>query len=77
MDRLKQAKCNESPTGAHHWMIPGVGQHPLGRCKFCSEEKEFQGVYGSENWEAQRRHTQVLRRSTKLAGQFEPLPENK
>lgn len=76
MDRVQQAKCDQSPTSAHHWIIPGVGVDISGRCKYCFRRRSFKGVYGSESWEAQRKHTQVIRRSTKLAGQFEPLPES-
>ena len=41
MDRLELAKCPQSPTGVHHWMIPMLGAHPTGRCKFCGEERQF------------------------------------
>ncbi|KKL16273.1 hypothetical protein LCGC14_2497210, partial [marine sediment metagenome] len=41
MDRLELAKCPQSPTGVHHWMIPMLGAHPTGQCKFCGEERTF------------------------------------
>jgi len=42
-DRLEQANCPQSPTKVHHWMIPGIGAEPVGRCQFCVMERQFKG----------------------------------
>ena len=47
MDKVAQAKCSESPTGAHHWMLPGSGAIVQGPCKYCHQmSRPHQGVYG-------------------------------
>ncbi|KKN33839.1 hypothetical protein LCGC14_0799730 [marine sediment metagenome] len=43
MDRQAAALCPPSPTGKHHWMIPGIGAEPVGHCKYCAAERKFQG----------------------------------
>ena len=43
MDRQTAALCPPSPTSKHHWMIPSTGAEPVGRCKYCAAERQFQG----------------------------------
>lgn len=51
MDRLELAKCRSSPTNKHHWMIPMTGAHPVGICKHCGEERQFDNSARSGNWD--------------------------
>ncbi|KKL53234.1 hypothetical protein LCGC14_2277450 [marine sediment metagenome] len=48
MDRLQEAKCSNSPTGVHWWMIESLGATPWAYCKYCGREKNFQGVFGAD-----------------------------
>jgi len=48
-DRLEQAKCPQSPTKVHHWMILGTGAEPIGHCLFCGAGKQFKGSWDA-NW---------------------------
>jgi hypothetical protein len=44
-ERLDEAKCPESPTGAHHWLLPHIRGRQvmaIGTCKYCGQEREFQ-----------------------------------
>jgi hypothetical protein len=34
----KMARCKDSPTGAHHWMLDSRSQ---GVCKHCGERRSF------------------------------------
>ena len=70
MNKLERAKCAKSPTGAHWWMIPPIGAQPLGRCKFCGEEREFEGVYGAELWDRREQHERSMSQSIKFAATF-------
>ena len=48
-EQLERAKCKESPTGAHHWLIEtSEGESPQGTCKYCDEDRRFPAglVYG-------------------------------
>lgn len=38
-EQLARAKCEDSPTGAHHWLIREGG---LGYCKYCGEDRKFE-----------------------------------
>lgn len=38
-EQLARARCEVSPTGAHHWIIPPKSD--LGRCKYCDETRRF------------------------------------
>jgi len=71
MGRLERAKCDQSPTGAHWWMIPTLGAHPLGKCKFCGNERPFKGSYGYE-WidfdESHRRTVAQALKDAKISG---------
>ncbi len=49
VDRQAAALCPPSPTGKHHWMIPGIGAEPVGICKCCGAERQFQGS-GMYDW---------------------------
>lgn len=45
-EQLERAKCVDSPTGAHHWMIAmAEGPISLGTCKYCGETREFYNVH--------------------------------
>ena len=59
MDRQSLAKCPQSPTKVHHWMIPMTGAHPVGQCKFCGEERQFDN--SASRWDYGERHTQKAR----------------
>lgn len=41
-EQLARAKCEDSPTGAHHWLI---GKDGLGYCKYCGEDREFKTAW--------------------------------
>lgn len=41
-EQLARAKCGDSPTGAHHWLID---KHGLGTCKYCGEERQFRMMW--------------------------------
>ena len=60
VERQAAALCSTSPTGKHHWMIPGIGAEPVGICKYCAAERQFKGSYGAD-WvdygQAKERHT--------------------
>ena len=38
-------RCNESPTGAHHWIGVGVQGSGIFYCKWCLEVKRFPGTW--------------------------------
>lgn len=50
VDKLKQARCRQSPTRRHWWMIPMTGAHPIGCCKYCGREREFDNTAGDGRW---------------------------
>jgi len=42
--QLKKAKCKDSPTGAHHWIIGSSERAEgtaMGECKYCGERRRF------------------------------------
>ena len=49
MDRQAAAKCPPPLTTKHHWMIPSIGAEPVGICKWCAAERQFQGC-SSYDW---------------------------
>ncbi|KKN17582.1 hypothetical protein LCGC14_0964480 [marine sediment metagenome] len=49
VERQAAALCSPSPTGKHHWMIPGIGAEPVGICKYCAAERQFKGC-GMYDW---------------------------
>ncbi|KKN01339.1 hypothetical protein LCGC14_1128650 [marine sediment metagenome] len=60
--RLEAAKCPQSPTKVHHWIIPMLGAQPIGRCRYCGEERMFNNTgsrwdYGEKNKIADRMGT--------------------
>lgn len=51
-EQLERAKCEDSPTGAHHWVI---GQDGSGYCKYCGESREFVLGWVDAGYHAYRR----------------------
>lgn len=73
MDRLQQAECPDAPTGElpfgkHWWKIPMLGAHPVGCCKFCSRERQFDNSRGNGAWSDDRDKSYAIRQD-----QREPL----
>ncbi|KKK67976.1 hypothetical protein LCGC14_2948700 [marine sediment metagenome] len=58
--RIEAAKCPPSPSGKHHWMIPMIGLHPVGLCKYCGEDRTFHNNK-AEIWDYGERHKQAYR----------------
>lgn len=50
--QLARAKCEDSPTGAHHWVIDKYG---FGYCKYCPEEREFKLGWDDKGYHTYRR----------------------
>ena len=60
VDRQALARCPQSPKKSHHWMIPMIGLHPVGRCKYCGEAREFENNK-SPQWDYGERYKQTYR----------------
>jgi hypothetical protein len=58
-DQLIRARCKDSPTGAHHWLIETPeGQAAQGSCKYCGEDREFPaGQKFVRHWEGEKKPT--------------------
>ena len=68
-DRLELAKCPPSPTGVHHWLIPTLGAHPIGHCKFCSEERQFENT--ASRWDYGEKRKIAVRQDTVNTSTFD------
>lgn len=49
-EQLERAKCEDSPTGAHHWMLDSHGH---GTCKHCHETREFRTGWQDSGFRSQ------------------------
>jgi hypothetical protein len=68
MDRLAQAKCKRSPTGAHHWWIYGSPTKLQSYCKDCGREgPQFKGVFDSTLFAQSVQHAAATRAQAKEA----------
>ena len=40
-ERIDRAHCENSPTGAHHWVLGSPSATMKGECKYCDAERAF------------------------------------
>lgn len=67
MDRLQQAKCSKSPTGAHWWSIYGHGANPLAYCIYCGRGRRFEAVFSAKLFDYSEQHAAATRAQAKEA----------
>lgn len=60
MDRLELARCLQSPTKVHHWMIPSTGAEPTGYCQFCGQGRKFKGSWGADWADFGDKHRSIM-----------------
>ena len=63
--RIEAANCPQAPTdvepfGKHWWVIPMAGARPVGRCKFCGEERAFDNSCRDGQWDARIQHKRSM-----------------
>jgi len=56
-EQLAQAKCEDSPMGTHHWLLPSPDDlrgSVTGRCKYCGTTRVFTTGWASSDWHLYR-----------------------